>query len=222
VVAGAVHNDQQVRASAPLYGSGAQQAQVFHELLGAGAAQDFLGGFFLRFEERGDRFGAQAGLLLADGAVGEQVGAALAWEVGEGGAGDVGGDGDGVRAFAQLDVGGDPVELAAGRAEAGPQLVAVEAEPVGVFVGLVQEAGDGAGECGGPDARHRRRHRPAHRRPAQRAWQRHAQCDPEPVQRAGAPTSCELSHPALPARGTNCLASAVTTRSTALVGRIRQ
>ncbi|MFE7757218.1 hypothetical protein [Streptomyces sp. NPDC057429] len=67
---------------------------------GLGAAHDFLGGFFLRFEERGDRFGAQVGLLLADGAVGEQVGAALAWEVGEGGAGDASCDGHGVRASA--------------------------------------------------------------------------------------------------------------------------
>ena len=48
---------------APRCRDGAQQAQVLYELLGPGAAQDFLGGLFLRLEERGDRFGAKACLL---------------------------------------------------------------------------------------------------------------------------------------------------------------
>ncbi|NSL42875.1 hypothetical protein HO151_01275 [Streptomyces sp. 8P21H-1] len=77
------------------------------------------------------------------------MGAALAREVGKEGSGDVRRDGYGVRAFAELDVGGDLVDLAVGGAEGGAQLVAVEAEPADVFVGLVEKAGDGAGEgCG--------------------------------------------------------------------------
>lgn len=54
-------------AQAALGRASAQQAQALHEFLGPGAAQDFFGGLFLCSEKRGHRFGAQAGLLLADG-----------------------------------------------------------------------------------------------------------------------------------------------------------